>query len=184
MKRLLGCSLVILLLFVSVNSVFAWTTHPFILGSSDVYSGQDHWKTWHITSMQERSHDSTDLKYMFKYRVINQITITRSNGKEEIHANYSKEFFIKKGQGEMYDLAITHLREIADLIETQVDTNVMAVSSIIEIQSINIFLDSKYDRNKEIHYKLMKFLNEERTKRIQNKTFVVDQKTKRFLDNL
>lgn len=179
MKRLIVCFLGVILVVMYANSVFAWTTHPFIFGWSDIHSSdKGHWKHWHIVSTPKH------LRSYTLDQTVNQITFVRKNGQEKIHQFYSRESFFSQGKGEMYDLTMAHLREIADLIETQVDTEVVAVSVMTGIQEMIIFLDSKYELDEKTYGRLIDFLNKKRAEKIKNGTFVVNQKIRERLDNL
>jgi len=184
MKQLIMIMIIIILF---ATNTYAWTTYPFRVGWSDVYtSDRGHEKEWNVTTIPLDLKYNKQIAYYSKAGLLTQIILVREIGKKDkITGRYSRDIFVRIGRGEEYDKTVKAQKEMADIVAPFIKkTGIVAIGYILEFQGANLFFNPKFKDNRQFFEDVIKILNKERDRKITSGKYVVDKNILKMLDSI
>ena len=176
-KKIFAIVIFMVLVLISVN-VFAWTTYPFRVGWSDVYtSGGEHWQYFHTTSVPIKLRNSRMMNKMYRYSI--NVAFTRRVGKEDFLM--SSRPISEEGKIIMKKLSEDVIKILQPIYE---ESGAITIGYCPQMQSMNIFLHPKYNKDRLLYLKIANILNKERDRLIATGEYIVNQRLKESLDSM
>ena len=173
--------LIILFIFLGVLlacNAFAWTTHPFVIGWSEVFTSDgESWKHWHISTIPNDIRIHPVINWLYKHGRLNHVVFIRQEGEPDRFFHFNAPLEVQRN-------AFEFIFDPVARIVAKYSNEVICIGYTFELDVMTIFLHQKYDKDRALYEEIKDELNAARDQLLIEGRYEINPLIFNFLESL
>lgn len=170
--------LCILLGVLLAGNAFAWTTHSFVIGWSDVYTSDgESWKHWHISTIPNDIRVHPVINWLYQHGRLDHVVFICQEGEPDRFFRFNAPYEIQR---KAFELIFDPVARIV----AEYGSEIICIGYTFDLEVMTIYLHSRHDRDRALYEEIQAELNAARDQLIMEGRYEINPLIFNFLESL